>query len=87
MRRVARVAIALPALVGAVSAGGFTAVAGAAAVDVAPSAGASYIVDRALDAAARAAFGLDWVEPTTVDESASFSCQVMDMTADPEADD
>ena len=87
MRRVVRVAIALPALVGALAVGGFTAVAGAAAIDVEPSVGASFTVDRALDAAARAAFGLEDGDVATVDESASFSCQVMDMTADPEADD
>jgi hypothetical protein len=87
MRRVARVSIALPALVGALSVGGFTAVAGGAATDVAPSAGARLIVDRDLEPTARAAFGLDPVAPATVDESASFSCQVMDMTADREGDD
>jgi hypothetical protein len=87
MRRVGRVSIALPALVAAVGAGGFTAVAGVAAIDVAPPAGASFITDGALDATARSAFGLDGIDPTTVDESESFSCQVMDMTADPEADD
>ena len=87
MRRVGRVSIALPALVAAVGAGGFTAVAGVAAIDIAPSAGASFITDRALDATARAAFGFDEIDTTAVDESESFSCQVMDMTADPEADD
>jgi hypothetical protein len=87
MRPVVRVAIALPALVGALAAGGFAAVAGAAAIDVAPSAGASFVVDRGLDASARAAFGLDAIDPAAVDESGSFSCQVMDMTAEPEADD
>jgi hypothetical protein len=87
MRRIVRVAIALPALVGAMTAGGFTAVAGAAAIDVAPSAGASFLVDRELDAFARAAFGLDVLDSVPVDGSLRFSCQVMDMTAAPEADD
>jgi hypothetical protein len=87
MRRVVRVAIALPALVAALTAGGLTAVAGAAAIDVAPSAGASFVVDRGLDAFARAAFSLDALDVSAIDASGSFSCQVMDMTADPEADD
>jgi hypothetical protein len=87
MTRIGRAAMLLSALVGATTIGGITAAAGAAAIDVAPSAGAMLVVDRALDATARATSRFDPADATAVVETARFSCVVMGMTADPEADD
>jgi hypothetical protein len=87
MRRAHRAATFLPVLIGAMAAAGLTAAAGSPAIDAASSVGASFKVDRALDAPARAAFVPEAVDPVSTDTSASFNCEVMNMTADPEAED